>query len=313
MSLTDKAKDRAKKNPKSLLAVLIVAHLILITLNRIPGQPDLRYWHLVMTAGMTPFQWATSHAVSAVKSTWDGYFALRGAKRENEWLKVRNAQLETELIELRQKDKLLEQLKALGQSPSVSAYQRVDASVIGRDPNQWFNTVVIDRGSLYGVKKDQPVMAAEGLVGRVIFVTAISARVLLVTDERFGAGAVIAQTVDNRSLGVLKGKSQSSCELRFVATPGKLENGEPVVTSGQDQLYPKGLLIGRVRNLDGSGVVPQAVEVEPAAPLQKLETVAVLIISPEEIRRQYDELIKEEKEKEKQDKALDRRRREIGR
>lgn len=99
--------------------------------------------------------------------------------------------------------------------------------------------------------------------------------------------------------------------MRFVATPGKLENGEQVITSGQDQIYPKGLLIGRIKNLNPSGAIPQAVDVEPAATLQKLETVAVLLIPPEEVRRQYDELIKAEKEKEKerQDKTPDRKRR----
>lgn len=311
MKLTDKAKDKAKKNPRLLLVVLVIAHLILISLNRVPGQPDLRYLHVVMMASATPVQWVVSQSVSVVKSVWYGYFALRSAKRENDWLKTRNAELETQVIELREKGKLLDQINALNQSALVSAYPHVNASVIGRDADQWFNTIVIDRGSLSGVKKDQPVMTAEGLIGRVIVVSPISSRVLLITDERHGAGAVIAQTAENRLLGVLKGKNQSLCEMRFLAAPGKLENGEQVITSGQDQLYPKGLLIGRVRNLNNSGVIPQAVEVEPAAPLEKLEVVAVLMVPPEEVRRQYDELIREEKEKEKekQDKTPDRRRR----
>ncbi|MGH9831791.1 MAG: rod shape-determining protein MreC [Blastocatellia bacterium] len=311
MKLTDKAKDKAKKNPRLLLVVLVIAHLILISLNRVPGQPNLRYLHVVMMMSATPLQWVGSQGASAFKSVWYGYFALRGAKLENDWLKTRNAELETQVIELREKGKLFDQINALNQSALVSAYPHVNASVIGRDADQWFNTVVIDRGSLSGVIKDQPVMTAEGLIGRVIVVSPISSRVLLITDERHGAGAVIGQMAENRWLGVLKGKNQSLCELRFLAAPGKLENGEQVITSGQDQLYPKGLLIGRVRNLNNSGVIPQAVEVEPAAPLEKLEAVAVLMVSPEEVRRQYDELIREEKEKEKekQDKTPDRRRR----
>jgi len=321
MSLTDIARDKAKKNPKLLLVVLIVAHLILLSLNRVPGQPGLRYLNIAMMAVATPFQWAASHSVSAIGAAWDGYFALRGAKRENEQLKARIGQLETETLDLREKAKLFDQLNALNQSPAVSAYEHVNASVIGRDADQWFNTVVIDRGSAHGVKKGQPVVAgggAVGLAGRVIFVTPISARVLLITDERFGAGAVIAQTAESRLLGVIKGKNQALCEMRFVATPGRPDNGEPVVTSGQDRIYPKGLLLGRVRNPNDTGAVLQSVEVEPAAPLEKLETVAVLMVSPEEIRRQYDELIREEekekeKEKEKQDKPPDRRRREVRR
>jgi rod shape-determining protein MreC len=311
MSLTDKAKDRAKKNPRLLFVVLVILHLIVISLNRVPGQPDIRFLQKMMMTGATPLQWLTSHGVSSVKSVWTGYFDLRGAKGENETLKTRNSQLEAENIELRGKAKLLEQLNALNQSPALSSYQRVSAMVIGRDPDQWFKTVVIDRGSLAGVMKDQPVVTSEGLVGRVISVSPISSRVLLITDERHGAGAVIAQTAETRLVGTLKGKDQSLCELRLIAAAGKLENGEQVITSGQDQLYPKGLLIGRIKNLSDSGAIPPKVDVEPAAPLQKLETVAVLLIPPEEIRRQYEELIKadREKEKEKQERTPDRRRR----
>jgi rod shape-determining protein MreC len=305
MTLTDRAKDRAKKNPRLLLAVLVILHLILISLNRVPGQPNIRYLQVVMMAGVTPLQWLASHGVSSVKSMWAGYFDLRGAKSENEWLKAHNSQLESQIIELREKAKLFEQIEALNRSPALSSYRRVNALVIGRDIDDWFKTVLIDRGSIAGVEKDQPVVTTEGLVGRVVSVSPISSRVLLVTDERHGAGAVVGQTTENRVVGILKGKNQSLCELKLLSEGVKLQNGEQIITSGQDQLYPKGLLIGRVKNLTDQGVTPSAVDVEPAAALQKLETVAVLLIPREQIRQQYEELVRAEKEKEKerQDKA----------
>lgn len=311
MSLTDKAKDRAKKNPRLMFMVLVILHLIVISLNRVPGQPDIRYLQKMMMTGATPLQWLTSHGVSSVKSVWTGYFDLRGAKNENESLKTRISQLEAQNIELREKARLLDQLNALNLSPALSSYERVSAMVISRDADQWFKTVVIDRGSLVGVLKDQPVVTSDGLVGRVISVSTISSRVLLITDERHGVGAVIAQTADSRLVGILRGRDQSLCELRLVAAAGKLENGEQVITSGQDRLYPKGLLIGRIKNLSDTGAIPPRVDVEPAAQLQKLETVAVLLIPPDEIRRQYDELIKVESEekKERQERTPDRRRR----
>jgi len=311
MTLTDKAKDRAKKNPRLMFFALVILHLILISLNRVPGQPDIRYLQKMMMTGATPMQWLTSHGVSSVKSLWTGYFNLRGARSENETLKARVSEIESKNIELNEKLKLLDQVKALNQSQALSSYQRVSAMVIARDPDEWFKTVVIDCGSLQGVQKDQPVVTADGLAGRVISVSSISSRVLLITDERHGAGAVIAQTAENRLVGILKGKNDSLCELKLVAAAGKLENGEQVITSGQDRLYPKGLLIGRVKNLSDTGAIPAAVDVEPAAQLQKLETVAVLLIPPEEISRQWDELMKaeREREKEKQEKTPDRRRR----
>jgi rod shape-determining protein MreC len=308
MTLTDKAKDRAKKNPRLLLAAPVMLHLILISFNRVPGQPNIRYLQVVMMAGITPLQWLASHGVSSVKSMWAGYFDLRGAKRENDWLKSRNSQLESQIIELREKAKLFEQIEDLNRSPALSSYRRVNALVIGRDSDNWVKTVLIDRGSIAGVQKDQPVVTTEGLVGRVVSVSPISSRVLLITDERHGAGAVVAQTAENRLVGILKGKNQSLCELNPLGEGGKLKNGEEVITSGQDQLYPRGLLIGRVKNLTDQEAISSAIEVEPAAALQKLETVAVLLIPPEEIRRQFEELVKAEKEKEKgkQDKTSGR-------
>ena len=300
MTLTDRAKDRAKKDPRLLLVALVILHLSLISLNRVPGQPNIRYLQVVMMAGFTPLQWLASHGVSSVKSMWGGYFDLRGAKRENEWLKARNSQLDSQIIELREKAKLFEQIEDLNRAPALSSYRRVNAMVIGRDPDNWFKTVIIDRGSLAGVEKDQPVVTTEGLVGRVVNVSPISSRVLLITDERHGAGAVVAQTAENRLVGVLKGKNQSLCELKPLSEGGKLVNGEQVITSGQDQLYPRGLLIGRVKNLNDPEAIPSAIDVEPAATLQKLETVAVLLIPRDEIRRQYEELDKAEKEKEKE-------------
>src|SRR5215831_12124329 len=158
MSLTDKAKDRAKKNPRLLFVVLVIIHLIVISLNRVPGQPDIRYLQKMMMTGATPLQWLTSHGVTSVKSVWTGYFDLRGAKSENEALKARNSQLESQVIELREKTKLFDQIEALNRSPALSSYRRVNALVISRDPDNWFKTVIIDRGSLAGVKKDQPVV-----------------------------------------------------------------------------------------------------------------------------------------------------------
>jgi rod shape-determining protein MreC len=172
--------------------------------------------------------------------------------------------------------------------------------------------VLIDRGAIHGVEKDQPVVSNEGLVGRVISVSPISSRVLLVTDERHGAGAVVAQTADGRLVGILKGQNKSLCKLTLLSEGGKLKNGEEVITSGQDQLYPRGLLIGRIKNLTSEDATSTPVDVEPAAALQKLETVAVLLIPRAEIRRQYEELDRAEKEKEKkerQDKTPDRNRR----
>lgn len=294
MSLTDKAKDKAKKNPTWLLGLLLIVHLFVISLNRIPGQPSLRYLQLVTISGMMPFQWLASSSVGSIKGVWVNYVDLRNARKENETLKAERDQLKNDASELRGKFTLSEQLNEFGRSPL--SYEGEIARVISRDANQWFSTVYIDKGSLVGIEKDQPVVTSEGLVGRVINTSPVASQVLLVTDERHGAGAVIAQTETTRWLGILEGKSQYLCDMRFIVPPERLENGEPVVTSGQDGLYPAGLVIGRVK-VNGSVGAPVLVEIEPAAKLGKLEMVKVLKISPEKVRSMVEEMKKEEQSK----------------
>jgi rod shape-determining protein MreC len=291
MSIADKAKDRAKRNPTWLLGVLLAAHLIAVSLNRAPNRPDLWIIQAVLITAVAPVQSGLAHSISWVKAGWTNYFSLRDARSENERLKSERAQFERENRELREKIRMMEQVTALKDWQSVSNYDGVQARVIARDANKLFNSVIVDQGVASGVVRDQPVVTADGLVGRVINSYPLSAQVLLITDERHGAGAIIGQTVDGRSLGVVNGKKEYHCEFRFIDPPKRVENGEQVITSGQDGIYPKGLLIGRVKRIDGgAAILPQAVDIEPAAQLGKLETVLILKIQPNQVRQSLNEL-----------------------
>jgi len=291
VSLADKAKDRAKKNPTWLLSLLLAAHLIAISLNRAPSRPDLWVIQAVLMTAVEPVQSGLAHSISWIKSGWSNYFALRDARAENERLRSERSQFERENRDLREKVKMMEQVTGLREWQSVANYEGIQARVIGRDSNMLFNTITVDQGMSSGVVKDQPVVTADGLVGRVINSYPISAQVLLITDERHGAGAIIGQTEEGRSLGVVNGKKEYLCEFKFIDPPKKVENGEQVITSGQDGIYPKGLLIGRVRRMDGGvAIMPQEVDIEPAAQLGKLETVSILKIQPNRIRQPITEL-----------------------
>jgi rod shape-determining protein MreC len=199
-------------------------------------------------------------------------------------------QLETALRQTQEQLRYAEQLQAQWQA--TQPYPKVVGQVISRDAYQWFDTVVINRGWLQGVSKDQPVVTSEGLVGRVIEVAPNASRVMLLTDERHGAGAmIIGQLAASRTLGVVKGKNGYLCEMKFVAGSEKVEPGELVVTSGQDGLYPKGLVLGRVRRVEtGSPTTPFVIEIEPGAPLSKLDLVSVLLSAPGQDRAPLTEL-----------------------
>lgn len=290
MSITDRAKDRAKKNPTFLMIILVVAHLAVISMNRSPSNSDLSVLRVGLTTITTPIQMAFAHSTSWVKNTFSNYFSLRDARSENASLKSERVRLEQKILEQNEKLNAFEQLEAFKEWNKANNYETVPARVIARDANRVFNTILIDKGSINDVQKDQPVVTPEGLVGRVISVQPFSSQVLLITDERSGVGVesqAIAQSAEKRSLGFIRGKGRNEyfCDFKVISTTEKVHNGEKIITSGLDGVYPKGLLIGTIRNADRDPL-----EVQPAAPLASLETVAVLKISPEEIKKASREL-----------------------
>lgn len=226
---------------------------------------------------------------------WHNYFALHGARVENETLRAEKARLEGELIKAQEQVKFAEQAGQLAKYKPVPNVQSVTGRVIARDATQWFKTVFIDCGSFSGVRKDQPVVTVEGLVGRVINVAPNAAQVLLLTDERHGAGAIVGQLVDSRLLGFVKGRGEYQCEMHVVSPESeKVPANQLVITSGLDGLYPRGLVIGRVAQETPSS---EPIPVIPAAPLAKLDVVSVLLIQPDQLREEAAKLMEESQSK----------------
>lgn len=291
-----------------MLAFWLALHLVAVSFNRAAERPELYVGQVMLTTLYYPVQFILANGLGSFRKLGSHYFSLRDARVENEQLRVQLAQLKQQVIEAEDKARVAEQLDTYVKWRSGLNYPAIDARVIGRDANQWFNSIVIDQGTLAGVQKDMPVVTPEGLVGRVIFAGPVASRVLLLTDERHGAGAIIGQLVSSRLVGVVRGKNSTLCEMRFVAAADKVTADEPVITSGQDGIYPRGLLIGTVRLTPGAPGVPQALEIQPAAPLNKLDLVAVLNVPKDQIRAKVEELAQQENEKQQQEKPQNRRR-----
>lgn len=299
--------EKIKQDATKVLALFLALHMLAVSFNRAQSRPGLYVGQVVLMTLYWPVQYFAAHGLGSFRNAWNYYFTLRDARAENEQLKAQFAQLNQKLLEAEDQAKIAEQLNTLVKWRSGLDYPAIEAQVIARDATQWFNTIVIDQGLLAGVQKDMPVVTPEGLVGRVIVAGPVSARVLLLTDERFGAGAIIGQLVNSRLVGVVRGKNNYLCVMNFVAATEKASAGEMVITSGQDGLFPRGIPIGRVRLTPGAPGVPQALEVEPAARLDKLELVAVLQVPKEQIRTKVEQLVQLEQEKQQQEKQQGRR------
>src|SRR5262249_18485083 len=157
---------------------------------------------------------------------------------------------------------------------NVLPYKSVIAHVIARDGSVWFNQVIVDRGKLAELKLNQPVITSGGVVGRIVGIGPLSSQVQLITDSFAGVGA---QLTDSRPYGIVKGTGKGNCKMLYVSGLETVKEGEAVITSGFDGVYPKGLLIGYVERLvPGGGANNHQITIRPAAGMDRLENVLVL-------------------------------------
>src|SRR5262249_42106452 len=147
--------------------------------------------------------------------------------------------------------------------------QTVAAQVIGTSGNDLMRTVQIDKGSSSGVAPNMAVITPEGIVGKVKDVYRFNSTVLLINDRESGAGVLLQSS---RLHGILRGSPQGFLQISDIMSDEKVDLGEPIITSGGDKVYPKGLPVGTVIHVapDSEGGPFLAVRIKPAAHLDRL-------------------------------------------
>jgi rod shape-determining protein MreC len=258
-----------------------VANLVIMAVDARDSdgqQKVLRIWTQTFAS---PLQTASSKASGATSGLFDQIWNFRSTAAENAELKERLAKAELELNAARQAEAENERLKALLNLHEQTDIKSVPARVIARDPSVWFNTITINRGSTSGVAVNMPVVTGGGIVGRVITVSPFASQVMLITDEKAGAGAVVGQLGQSGALGSVRGRADLGVgviEMRYVSGLEKVEVGDTVMTTGQDGIYPPGLNVGKVVDVKhGTATQAHTILIQPGAQLDHLEDVAVLL------------------------------------
>lgn len=219
---------------------------------------------------------------SSVNNFFQTFVNLRSAQTENDQLKQRVQELEVEVQQKQELTKENENLKTLLALKNEGKYKVLPAQVIGRDPSLWFDSAIINRGSLDGVKLNMPIVNNGGLIGRVIAVSPITAQINLITKDRSALGGVIGELGTSNALGVVNANGKREVlEMGYIPGTIEVQPGEMVYTTGQDGIYPAGLKIGEVVEVKpGSATVPQQIFIKPSARLYSMEEVAVLLYEP---------------------------------
>lgn len=276
---------------RAVLALLVAASLTLLTAYF--GEPSGGALHALQRGVLqvlAPIQEGAGVAIKPVRDlvgwfgdTWHARSERDELVRERDALRQEVISNETAVADNQRLRRLLSLDRA-----GISAYQPVTSTVIGRSPTVWYATLTVDRGSVDGVRVDQPVISGDGLVGKVTAVSHGAAQVTLITDHTSGVSArVVAPRVSDRANGVY-GVVQTAVGnpqdllLNFVSRTSQLSRGDRVVTAGSrssrlESLFPPGIPIGVVTRVDDAEVSQyQRVHIRPFADLQRLNFVQVL-------------------------------------
>lgn len=253
-----------------LLGVLL-GQLLLLSIQVTRNQ-NVRLVNVWAAEVFGPFERGFHGAIESTVEAWASVHDLWAYKEANKQLGSDLVVARARIQQLTEKASEADRLKALLQFKEQSPYKTIAAQVIAASPQDGSTTVVIGRGKDAGIEVDMPVITPDGVVGKIAAVFAHTAQILLITDPTCGVGCLLEES---RTQGVLKGSGRNQCGLHYVMDDQKVAVGEAVVTSGLDQVYPRGLLVGHViRSEDGN--IYRQITVKPAASLNRLESVLVL-------------------------------------
>lgn len=199
--------------------------------------------------------------------------ALKDVMKENEELKAQVNELTDELNTLKLEQYDTEDLRELlALDNSYSEYNKLSASVIGKDAGNWFDTFLIDKGSKDGVAVGMNVITGKGLAGIITEVGPNYAKVRAIIDDTSSVSGMVLSTSDNC---IIKGNLQTMDDRQMITfsnlkdTEGKVAVGDQVVTSYISSEYVQGLLIGYIseihvnsNNLTKSGLITPVVDFE---------------------------------------------------
>lgn len=281
--------DKAVRRRRAVLAALVILSLFLLTAYF--GESSGGSLHAVQRGAMevlAPIQEGANRALKPARDLFGWFGDTLDAKDERDKLKSERDALRRQVAQLEVEKRELQQIEGLEQQNTAGGlnnYEPVRARVIARSPSSWYQTVQINKGSSDGVEVDQPVVNAEGLVGKVKSVSDGNAVVMLLTDQEYGVSARTLHSGEPGSVGPAVG---APGDLRFELVPNakEVQRGEMIITAGTTtstrasalrSLYPRGIPIGTVKRIEtGEGELDRVIHVAPVANLRDLDIVEVL-------------------------------------
>jgi rod shape-determining protein MreC len=279
------------RNALVLVTVLLLQTILLAVQVRDlrgPSQPDgrkvtlLRSWAV---AAVAPFERSTGFIGRTARGGWANYIDLRHTRQQNADLEKEVARLRLEQAQFAEDAIQGRRLQALLDFRRQYVTSTVAAQVIGTSGVDSSRVLLIDKGADYGLKPDMAVITPDGIVGKIRDVFPHTAQVLEIDDPSSGAGVILAST---RIRAIIHGGPGGSVEIGNLTADSRIKPGEIVLTSGGDQVFPRGLKVGIIDSIapDKDRQIYTLINVRPAVNLSQLEEVLIITATQADLTAQ---------------------------
>lgn len=276
------AAPRWLRRDETLLGAVLFGFLVLLSLQVTAPDGQILFKRIVYQM-VAPLLRAGDFIYRHTTRVARDYAAFRAVVRDNETLRERVAALERERLDHAFLLHDYANVRALADYRATLDFPTLVARVVARDIRDPWRMLVVNRGRTHGVEPGMAVLAAEGIVGRVVTTSNRTAQVQLLTDAQSALAGIHLPT-DEQVL--VEGRGTEWLHAVYFSTEAPVAAGDGIVTSGFEGIYPQGLWVGRVERVESERSRPVA-WVRPAAPVTRLTSVLV-VMSPPKPRRDRD-------------------------
>ncbi len=241
------------------------------------------FFEAVMMETLVPIQRGITSVQFSFRSLVDNYIANVNASKENDQLRKKVQELENDIFKLSETTLENDRLKSLLKFRKQIPYDTVTAQVVARDSHSDYKVFRINKGYSHGIRLQSVVVTDKGLVGYVYRLTDHFSDVITIVDPEIKIDGMVKRT---RSHGMLEGNAKGKMNMKYIPNTDQVILYDQIVTSGLGNIFPKGLLIGKVTKIEKEHFgITQRIEVSPSVDLDKLEEVLVLVSNADPIKQ----------------------------
>ena len=266
-----------RNHKTGILGIVITIILLILIVVFSNGENNASFFENVASKLVMPVQNGLTYLKNKISGNDTFFIDINKLKEENEQLLAKNSELEQSLRELENIKTENETLKEyMNLTEKYGEYKTIPAYVINKDISNYSKTIVINVGTNDGVKEDMTVIGDQGLVGHIVSVTDTTAKVQTIIDTASSVSATMSSTDETI---VCKGTLESTTELKamYIPTDYNIIQGDSIETSGLGGIYPKGIHIGTVKQVEATkNVTDRYAVIETAVDFDKLSTVLVI-------------------------------------